>query len=101
MDKVLLLQNILEALVFVISTVIFALLYGLLDKKKGITDKIVGGLKKKPKLEVVIHIVVALALILIVRYFGLYVFKLWDLAVIFIMGAISGICIYNINRNNF
>ena len=33
MDRMLLLQNILEALVFVISTILFAVLYGLIDKK--------------------------------------------------------------------
>ncbi len=33
MDRMLLLQNILEALVFVVSTILFAVLYGLIDKK--------------------------------------------------------------------
>lgn len=101
MDKVLLLQNILEALVFVVSTIIFAFLYGMLDKKKGITDKIFSSFKKGSKGEVICHIVIALGLILLIRYLGIYVFKLWNLAIIFLTGAIAGICIYNINRNNF
>ncbi len=33
MDRMLLLQNILEALVFVVSTILFAVVYGLIDKK--------------------------------------------------------------------
>ncbi len=36
MDRMLLLQNILEALVFVVSTILFAVLYGLIDKKNKI-----------------------------------------------------------------
>ncbi|HJF35145.1 MAG TPA: hypothetical protein K8U79_03860 [Clostridium perfringens] len=101
MDRMLLLQNILEALVFVVSTILFAVLYGLIDKKIRLTDKIFGALKIEPKWEWIIHIVIALILIVLVHYFGVYIFKIWNLLTVFITGAIAGICIYNINRNNF
>ncbi|WP_415285703.1 hypothetical protein [Clostridium perfringens] len=48
MDRMLLLQNILEALVFVVSTILFAVLYGLIDKKIRLTDKIFGAFKIGP-----------------------------------------------------
>ena len=51
MDRMLLLQNILEALVFVVSTILFAVLYGLIDKKIRLTDKIFGAFKIEPKLD--------------------------------------------------
>ncbi|HHD2808691.1 TPA: hypothetical protein ACOTG7_003484, partial [Clostridium perfringens] len=98
MDRMLLLQNILEALVFVVSTILFAVLYGLIDKKIRLTDKIFGALKIEPKWEWIIHIVIALILIVLVHYFGVYIFKIWNLLTVFITGAIAGICIYNMNR---
>ena len=101
MDRMLLLQNILEALVFVVSTILFAVLYGLIDKKIRLTDKILGAFKIEPKWEWIIHIVIALILIVLVHYFGVYIFKIWNLLTVFITGAIAGFCIYNINRNNF
>ncbi|HHD2786104.1 TPA: hypothetical protein ACOTHR_003667, partial [Clostridium perfringens] len=87
MDRMLLLQNILEALVFVVSTILFAVLYGLIDKKIRLTDKIFGALKIEPKWEWIIHIVIALILIVLVHYFGVYIFKIWNLLTVFITGA--------------
>ena len=101
MDRMLLLQNILEALVFVVSTILFAVLYGLIDKKIRLTDKIFGAFNIEPKWEWIIHIVIALILIVLVHYFGVYIFKIWNLLTVFITGTIAGICIYNMNRNNF
>ena len=65
------------------------------------TIKIFGAFKIEPKWEWIIHIVIALILIVLVHYSGDYIFKIWNLLTVFITGAIAGICIYNMNRNNF
>lgn len=101
MDKMFLLQNILEALVFVVSTILFAVVYGLIDKKIRLTDKIFGVFKINPNWGWIIHGVIALVLIIAVHYFGVYIFKVGSLVTVFLTGAIAGICIYNMNRNNF
>ncbi|MDZ4994532.1 hypothetical protein GNF80_16435 [Clostridium perfringens] len=101
MDKILLIQNILEALVFVVSAIIFAVICGIIDKKYKLSNKIFGVFKINPKLEWIVHVIIALILIIVVYFLGIYVFKIPGLITIGIIGAIAGICIYNSNRNSF
>lgn len=101
MDKILLIQNILEALVFVVSAIFFAVIYGFIDKKYKLSDKIFGAFKMNHKREWIVHVIIALILIVVVYYLGAYVFKISGLIIIGIIGAIAGIGIYNSNRNNF
>lgn len=101
MDRILLVQNILEALIFVVSTILCAILYGFIDKKIKITDKIFGIFKINSRWEWVVHVIIALILIIIIHYLGFYILKISNLIIVGITGAIAGICIYNSNRNNF
>lgn len=100
MDKILLIQNVLEAFIFVVSSIIFALLYGALDKKYYFTNKIFSAFKGIYKWEWIIHVVIAIVLIFIVNYLGSYVLGLSDLLTSGVIGAIVGICMYNSNRYN-
>lgn len=101
MDRILLVQNILEALIFVVSTILCAVLYGFIDKKIKLTDKIFGVFKINSRWEWIVHVVIALILIILVHYLGFYIFKISSLVTVGVTGAIAGVCIYNSNRSNF
>ncbi|HHD2753994.1 TPA: hypothetical protein ACOTG0_002839 [Clostridium perfringens] len=101
MDKILLIQNILEALVFVVSAIIFAVICGIIDKKYRLSNKIFGVFKINLKWEWIVHVIIAIILIIVVYFLGTYVFKIPGLITIGIIGAITGIGVYNSNRNNF
>ncbi len=97
MDNVLLMENIFDALVFVMSSIIFTFLYGTLDKKYHFTNKIFNGVYKW---EWVIHIVISLILISVIHYLGTYIFSIPNVIVALLIGAIAGIGMYNSNRHD-
>ncbi|MGG5460851.1 hypothetical protein [Clostridium sp. B9] len=100
MDKVLLVKNILDALIFVGSSIIGAILYGFIDKKYSLTEKIFDPFKINYKWEWILHLVLAVLVIMTINYFGIYVFKISWFIVIALTGFVTGICIYNSNRKS-
>lgn len=100
MDNVLLIQNIFDAFIFVLSSIIFALLYGGLDKKYHFTKEIFSVFNGIYKWEWIIHIILALILIAIIHYLGTYVFTIPNLLINVLIGLVAGICMYNSNRHN-
>lgn len=98
MDKVFFIENILETLIFVGSAIIGAILYGILDKKYSLTDKIFDPFNIDYKREWILHLLLSVVSIVIINYLGVYVFRVSWFVVVGVSGIIAGICVYNSNR---